>query len=159
MAGFTIRRATRSDLPALGRLGAALVRAHYAFDPSRFMAPGDDPESGYAWFLGTQLDQSDVAIFVAERDGAVAGYVYAGIEPRNWKELREEAGFIHDVLVEESARRLGIAEALIEAAVAWLREAGVPRVVLWTASPNDTARRLFRRLGFRDTMVEMTREI
>ncbi|MGE3404852.1 MAG: hypothetical protein AB7K63_19860 [Vicinamibacterales bacterium] len=51
MAGFTIRRETRTDLPALGRLGAPLVRA-----------------------------------------------------------LREEAGFIHDVLVEESARRLGMVE-------------------------------------------------
>ena len=46
------------------------------------MAPRDDPEAGYAWFLGTQLGQSDVAVLVAERAGAVIGYVYAGIEPQ-----------------------------------------------------------------------------
>jgi ribosomal protein S18 acetylase RimI-like enzyme len=159
MADFSIRTATRADLPALGRLGASLVRVHYAFDPQRFMAPGEDAEAGYAWFLGTQLRRKDVVILVAERDGAVVGYVYAGIEPRNWKELRDEAGFIHDVLVEDTARGVGVAAALIERAVAWLREAGAPRVVLWTASPNAAARRLFARLGFRDTMVEMTREI
>ena len=159
MADFTIRKATRADLPALGRLGASLVRVHYAFDPQRFMAPGDDAESGYAWFLGTQLRRRDVVILVAERQGAVVGYVYAGLEPRNWKELRDAAGFIHDVLVAEADRGRGIASALLEAAVAWLREAGAPRVVLWTASPNEAARRLFARLGFRDTMVEMTREI
>lgn len=38
--GFIVRRATDADLPALGRLGASLVRMHYAFDRERFMAPG-----------------------------------------------------------------------------------------------------------------------
>ena len=35
----TIRRAEKRDLPALGRLGAMLVRGHHAFDPARFLAP------------------------------------------------------------------------------------------------------------------------
>ena len=68
-----IRRATRADLPALGRLGALLVRAHHGFDPNRFMAPAPDIEEGYAWFLGTQLKEDDVAVFVAERGGGVLG--------------------------------------------------------------------------------------
>jgi ribosomal protein S18 acetylase RimI-like enzyme len=156
---FLIRRATDADLPALGRLGALLLRTHYAFDRDRFMAPGEDPEEGYAWFLGTQLRQPDVAVFAAVRDGDVLGYVYAGIEPQSWKELREEAGFIHDVVVDETGRRGGIARALIDAAIAWLRTRGVPRVVLWTASQNEAAQRLFDGLGFRRTMIEMTREI
>ena len=33
------------------------------------------------------------------------------------------------------------------------------RVVLWTASPNDSARRLFEGRGFRSTMIEMTLEL
>src|SRR5205814_1004575 len=61
---LTIRRATQADLPALGVLGASLLRAHYAFDQQRFMAPRGDPEAGYAWFLGTQLKEDDVAVFV-----------------------------------------------------------------------------------------------
>src|SRR5688572_19905322 len=93
-----IRRATKADLPALGRLGALLMRTHYAFDPARFMSAGDNADDGYAWFLGTQLAEADVAIFVAERDGTVLGYVYAGLEPLSWKELRDEAGFIHDIV-------------------------------------------------------------
>jgi ribosomal protein S18 acetylase RimI-like enzyme len=156
---LVVRRAQREDLPVLGRLGGDLLRTHYAFDPHRFMAPGDDPESGYAWFLGTQIRSDDVAVFVAERDGNVAGYVYVGIEPQSWKELREEAGFIHDVVVSDTVRRHGVATALMEAAVAWLRERGVPRVILWTAQPNEGAQRLFEKLGFRRTMIEMTKEL
>lgn len=157
--GVTIRPAERGDLPALGRLGALLMRTHYAFDSRRFMPPGAHPEQGYAWFLGTQLEHEDVVILVAERDGDVVGYVYAGVEPRSWKELRDEAGFVHDLVVAEHARRRGIAAVLLEAAVAWLRARGVPRVLLWTAEQNGAAQHLFARLGFRRTMIEMTREL
>lgn len=156
---IVIRRATNADLPAIGTLGASLLRAHYAFDPERFMAPRGDPEAGYAWFLGTQLKEEDVAVFVADRGGTVIGYVYAGLEPQSWKELRGEAGFIHDVVVAQEGQRLGIASTLLEAACAWLRSIGAPRVVLWTADKNEGAQRLFTRLGFRRTMIEMTREL
>jgi ribosomal protein S18 acetylase RimI-like enzyme len=157
--GVNIRRATAADLPALGVLGASLLRTHYAFDPLRFMAPHDDSEKGYAWFLGTQLKEGDVAVFVAERSGTVIGYVYAAMEPQSWKELREAAGFIHDVVVAPEAQRHGVASALVEAACEWFRSIGAPRVVLGTAEKNEGAQRLFARLGFRRTMIEMTREL
>jgi ribosomal protein S18 acetylase RimI-like enzyme len=154
----TIRRATRDDLPALGRLGGHLMRLHHAFDPPRFMAPRGDADDGYAWFLGTQLEQPDVVLFVAERAGSTIGYVYAGLEPLSWKELREAAGFIHDVIVDESQRGMGVGARLIRVAIDWLEAAGAPRVLLWTAERNHAARGLFSELGFRPTMVEMTRE-
>lgn len=93
---LTVRPATPRDVSTLGRMGAALLRAHYAFDPQRFIAPGADPEAGYAAFLSTQLDEPDALVAIAERDGDVVGYVYAGIEPHSWKELRDRAGFIHE---------------------------------------------------------------
>jgi ribosomal protein S18 acetylase RimI-like enzyme len=154
-----IRRAVERDLPSLGRLGAQLIREHHAFDRDRFMAPGPDPEGGYAWFLGTQLRRDDVAILVAERRGQVAGYVYAAIEARSWEDLRDEAGVVHDVVVDERFRRAGIATALLEAAAAWFGARHIPRMVLWTAERNTAAQRLFARLGFRPTMIEMTREL
>jgi ribosomal protein S18 acetylase RimI-like enzyme len=159
VSDVVIRRARRADIPALGPLGALLLRTHYEFDQQRFMAPGPNPESGYGWFLGTQMRDEDAAVFVAERDRRIVGYVYAGLEPQSWKELREAAGFIHDVVVDEEGRGGGVGTALIEAAMEWLRSRGAPRVVLWTAERNESAQRLFARLGFRRTMIEMTREL
>ncbi len=153
-----IRRAETRDLTALGRLGALLMRTHYDFDAARFLAPGEAPELGYAAFLGSQLAHPSAVIFVAERGVEIVGYVYAGIEEKSWKELRDVAGFIHDVAVDESARRVGIAHRLIDAAAAWLVAQGMPRVMLWTAEPNHAAQQLFASLGFRRTMIEMTRE-
>ena len=159
MNGIAIRRAAPTDTVALGRLGALLLRTHYEFDRQRFMAPGENSEQGYGWFLGTQLRDEDAVVLVAERDDEIVGYVYASLEPASWKELREAAGFIHDVAVDERGRRGGVATALIEAAVEWLRNRGAPRVVLWTAERNDAAQQLFARLGFRRTMIEMTLEL
>jgi ribosomal protein S18 acetylase RimI-like enzyme len=153
-----IRPAARSDLPALGRLGTLLVRMHHDLDPQRFLAPARASEQGYAWFLGTQLDEPDVVILVAELAGATVGYVYAGLEPLSWQDLRDAAGFIHDVVVDEPARGRGIATRLLEEAAAWLEQHGAPRVLLWTAEKNEGAQRLFARLGFRRTVIEMTRE-
>lgn len=158
---ITIRRAEARDIPALGRLGASLMRIHHAFDTRRFLSPGDDPESGYAWFLGAQMEAARTRILVAERTGhaEIVGYVYAAVEPHSWKELRDEAGFIHDLLVTDDARGGGAGTRLLDEAVAWLRTQGVPRVLLWTAAPNIHARRLFEARGFAATMVEMTKEL
>jgi GNAT superfamily N-acetyltransferase len=154
-----IRPATEADVAALGRLGASLLRLHYAFDMQRFLAPRGNVEEGYGWFLASQLREDDAAVFVAERDGAVVGYVYAGLEPHSWKELRDAAGFIHDVVVDEAHRGAGVATALVEAASLWLKAHGAPRVMLWTAERNPAAQRLFEQSGFRRTMIEMTREL
>lgn len=156
---ITIRPAEKRDLASLGRLGAMLMRTHYAFDPQRFLPPGESAESGYAWFLGSVMDTPDGRVFVAEDENEIAGYVYVALEPLSWKELRGPAGFIHDVAVRESSRRAGIAAQLMQVAIDWLRERGAPRVILWTAAPNEAAQSLFRRLGFRDTMLEMTMEL
>ncbi len=154
-----IRRAEPPDLPGLGELGASLMRVHYAFDALRFLEPGGDDQAGYASFLASQLDDDEAIVYVAVRRGRVVGYVYAAVEPLSWKDLRDEAGFIHDLLVVDDARRLGVGEALLEQATDWLRERGMPRVLLGTAAQNDTARRLFERRGFRPTMIEMTLEL
>jgi ribosomal protein S18 acetylase RimI-like enzyme len=154
-----IHPATSADLPVLGRLGAALMRAHYAFDPQRFIAPGSNPEAGYAGFLRTQLADDEAVVLVAEEEGTVVGYVYAALEPMSWKELRGPAGFIHDLVVDGASQRRGIGSALMEAALQWLSSRGAPRAILGTAARNVDAQRLFERLGFRKTMIEMTREL
>ncbi|MCA1585480.1 MAG: GNAT family N-acetyltransferase [Acidobacteria bacterium] len=158
-SSLVIRRAAHPDLPALGRLGADLVQTHYIFDAKRFMRPSNDLDAGYAWFLGSQLGNANARVLVAEADGQIVGYIYAAVEPVSWQELRDEAGFIHDVVVDQTARRRGVAACLIEAAIAWLHERGMPRVLLQTAERNEDAQRLFSRLGFRRTLIEMAKEI
>jgi len=142
-----IRNCRPSDLPAVARLAARLVREHHAMDPDRFLI-FDRIEEGYAEYLRSELD----------RKGSVVGYAYGRMEPRDWNALRERCGALHDVYVDEGARKEGIGGLLVDEMSARLAALGAPRVVLMTATQNTAAQRLFKRLGFRTTMLEMTRE-
>ncbi len=144
---------------AVGRLGALLVRLHHDFDAQRFMAATPGTEHGYGSFLGTQLDDPDVTVLVAERGGEVVGYTYAGIEGVDYMSLRGPAGVLYDIVVDPAQRGRGIGRKLLDATLAALERKGAPRVVLSTAERNETAQRLFAHAGFRRTMIEMTREL
>jgi len=155
----TIRPATHADVPVIGRLGALLVRTHYEFDPKRFIAATPRTEQGYGSFLGSQLEERDVIILVADQQGVVVGYTYASVEGYDYMSLRGPAGVLHDIVVDPSYQGRGIGRMLLDATVVALHRRDVPRVVLATATHNAPAQRLFASAGFRPTMIEMTREL
>jgi ribosomal protein S18 acetylase RimI-like enzyme len=158
VAAVTIRAAVAADLPAIGRLGALLVRTHHDFDPKRFIAATPQTEHGYASFLGTQLQEPNVVVLAAVQGGQVLGYTYAGVEGRDYMSLRGPAGVLYDIVVDPVHRGRGVGRMLLDATLAALESRGAPQIVLSTAQQNDTAKRLFARAGFRPTMIEMTRE-
>jgi ribosomal protein S18 acetylase RimI-like enzyme len=154
-----IRPAVAADLSVIGKLGALLVRTHHDFDPKRFMSATPGTAHGYGSFLVSQLDEANIVILVAERDGEVIGYTYAGVEGTDYMSLRGPAGVLYDIVVDPAHRGQGIGRTLLDATLAALKARGVPRVVLSTAERNVAAQRLFDRAGFRRTMIEMTREL
>ena len=154
-----VRRATTADLPRIGRLGALLVEEHYQFDPRRFLAASPGTAAGYASFISTQLEDLDKAVLVADDNGGVVGYAYAAVEGYDYMALRGPAGVLQDVIVDPEHRGRGVGRLLLEATLALFRSRGVSRVVLLTAERNDAAQRLFTNMGFRRTMIEMTREL
>ena len=154
--GAVVRPAGPEDVPAAARLAAELVRLHHGFDPARFMRI-EPLEEGYAHFLRTQIGREDTVVLVATLDAVVVGYALAGLVGRDWMDLREACGMLHDLYVDPDARGKGIGRRLVEEAVARLTRLGAARIVLKTASANERARKLFEQLGFRPTMLEMMR--
>ena len=143
----------------MGRLGALLVQEHHHFDARRFLAASNGMADRYASFLGSQLNDPDVVLLVAESDATVIGYAYAALEGYDWMALRGPAAAIHDIVVDPRHRGRGVGRLLLTETLSCLQSRGAPRVVLSTAERNEPARRLFERMGFRRTMVEMTREL
>jgi ribosomal protein S18 acetylase RimI-like enzyme len=154
-----VRPATTADLPRIGWLGDLLVKVHNAFDAERFIATRPRTPADYAAFMGTQLGTPDVAVLVAHVNDDVIGYAYCAVEGYDYMALRGPAGVLHDIIVDPEYRNQGVGTQLLEAALAFMRSRGAPRVVLSTADRNETALKLFESSGFRRTMVEMTREL
>jgi ribosomal protein S18 acetylase RimI-like enzyme len=151
-----VRPMTKADLPAVAPMAGALVRLHHETDPRRFfLVP--NIEEGYAAFFARELGNGDAFLFVAEKDGAIAGYTYATLEGRDWNLLLDAHGAIHDVFVDPRARGAGVAKALLNTVIGALEDRGAVNIVLSTMVSNMAAQRVFAKAGFRPTMIEMTR--
>jgi len=154
----TIRAATAADVRALGGFGARLTALHHGFDPRRFIAPTPGTPAAYASFLGSQIGRPETVLLVAVTEDNLSGYLWAGVEGTDYMSLRGPAGVVYDLFVDPSRRRKGIGRLLLRAGLSSLEEMGAERVVLSTAHRNEAAQALFTSVGFRPTMVEMTRE-
>lgn len=153
-----VREMTAGDLQAASRLAEQLVQLHHGWDATRFFTT-PDVASGYRQFFASQLGRDGVVLLTAEVDGAVAGYLYGSAEGRDWAKLLDAHGAVHDVFVCEEARGRGVGRALMERAAALFAARGLERVVLYAAAGNPQAQALFRRLGYRPSMVEMTLDL
>jgi ribosomal protein S18 acetylase RimI-like enzyme len=153
---ITIRPAGPADGEALGRMGESLARLHSSFDPQRFLPP-EGLAAGYRSWLLREAKAKDAVVLVAELEGRVVGYAYGRLEERDWNALLDAHAGFHDLWVDPEARSTGAGKALAEALIEALTKLGAKQIVLSASPKNETAQRLFVRLGFRPTMVEMTR--
>lgn len=80
-------------------------------------------------------------IWVEERDGRLVGCVaIVSAEPR--------VAQLRWFLVDPAARGTGVGRRLLEVAVAFSRQSGYERIVLWTVAGLAAAQHLYRRIGF-----------
>lgn len=153
-----IRDMTQADLDAASLLAEQLVQLHHGWDRTRFFITADVAK-GYRWWFEKNLGDREVLLLVAELEGQVAGYLYGSLEDRDWAKLLDAHGAIHDVFVAPPFRKRGIARALMDAARDRFHALGARQLVLYSAAANQEGQALFRSLGYRPTMVEMTLDL
>lgn len=137
-----VRFAVPADAPALIRLNA------------EFNGPGmDDP---------SHVERSLIAnpqeiVCVAELDGEVVGFCCAQLVSSFC--YAEKAGEITELYVHESARRKGLATALLRLAEQELSARGAEEVKLLTGGDNLAAQALYESLGYeRDGEVHYAKD-
>lgn len=123
-----IRPAHPSDVDLLAALEQrAQTAAHWPIEQYRKLFDGDGPRR---------------LAMVAERDGALAGFIVARAMPPECE--------IENVVVDDGHRRKGVASALLWTVLEYVRADGAQRIFLEVRESNVAARRLYAAAGFRE---------
>ena len=143
-----IRPYRPDDLPALQEITAACFE-RVSVDRNIELMLG--PVGGHDWrWRKARHIAADVAgdnargVLVAEIDGQVAGYVTCRTDPES------RFGWIPNLAVRPELQGQGLGRQLLEAALDWLRQAGMEVARIETLEQNPIGPHLYPSLGFRE---------
>ena len=152
-----VRTARHRDLEGLVALWRELMRHHEPLDPHYALAPGADA----AWRLHVAelLSGASGAVFVSGEEGAPEAF--CSVELRSASSVLSESGRaeILDLFVSPTLRRSGRGRALVEAALAWIRERGIVRVEVRVVAANREGQNFWRALGWSDFVDVLQRRL
>ena len=149
-----IRRAENRDIPGMIELLRQVGSVHHEIRPDIFRAGCLKYDENA---LEELLRDERKPIFVADRDGFVAGYCFCVHKAfRNHETFTDRTEFyIDDLCVDEANRGQGIAKSLYSHVCDYAREQGCAFITLNVWCGNDGARQFYEKMGMTPRNITM----
>ncbi|QKV20194.1 GNAT family N-acetyltransferase [Oricola thermophila] len=148
--GIEIRPLRRGDEAAWRRLWTAYLEFYESAVPEEVYA-----SSFERMLAGNAGAENEFRGSVACLDGRPVGLVHFLFHRHGWK--IENVCYLQDLYADPHVRGRGIGRALIEAVYAAADAEGCPSVYWLTQDFNETARRLYDRIGTKTPFIKYTR--
>ena len=132
-----IVRANESHIPEISRL-FDLYRQFYKYEPNIDLATE---------FISDRFNNEESIIFVAPAKDKLKGFVQ--LYPSFCSVDAVKIFILYDLYVDESDRKSGIGELLMNKATEFAKAEGASRIDLLTAIDNRSAQHLYEKLGYK----------
>ena len=155
--GVTVRAANQSEVERV-----VSIWKEFMNDPSAIDEPIPTSEENckkQAQLVEELVKEDPRQVMVAEEGGELVGYMLYRKDQKSALELKHKMSYIYDLYVRPGFRRRGVGRTLLQACLNDLRTAGPRQVRLNVWTKNESATRLYRRMGFAEHLLVMRAEV
>ncbi|MAG61128.1 hypothetical protein CL619_05045 [archaeon] len=150
-----IRKATKKDFFKLNEMKKEFFLWECEIDDRL------DPNyinNGLGSRLSRNLNQSNVAFFVAEEKENFLGFVGVDISKLPGSFKAKKQGHLFNLYVRKKYRNNRISTQLIRAAMEWLDKKGINDQIIKVHFSDNKAHKIYRKKGFKNYLIELQRK-
>jgi ribosomal protein S18 acetylase RimI-like enzyme len=125
------------------------------------MAEGAMVAKKYLDYMFARCAETGGKVFVAEAEHRVIGFVsiWTKIKTKAIEEREYEYAYVSDLVVLNEHRGRGAGKALLERAEEYARLEGARILRIGVLAKNEVARSLYKKLGFEERIVELSKRL
>jgi len=150
-APVKLRKAVKEDIEEIGRM-AARSYSYDRFHKDSFFSREAADAVHVKWIRDSFAGRADAILVATGEGGAIDGYCTLMLP----KGPESFSGWIDMLAVDSGRRHLGIGEALMRGALAYIHDAGVLSAALCTQDDNKPGLNLYQKTGFDQYLAAIT---